>query len=58
MTPDTIDLDVTAEEVARHLARCASCRSLLESARNLGPRSMDVWRREFAHCFARTRRPS
>ena len=55
--PETIDPDVTADEVARHLARCASCRSMLERARTAGPQAMDVWRREFAKCFATNRLP-
>ena len=43
-------------EVAKHLARCQSCRDLLESARKVGPTALDVWRREFAECFTRTGR--
>ncbi len=54
-TPETIDLDVTEVEIARHLARCASCRQMLEHARDDGTRAMEIWRREFARCFGRAR---
>jgi hypothetical protein len=51
--PHSIDLNVNAEDVARHLQQCHACRTGLERARIEGPAAMAVWRREFARCFAR-----
>jgi len=53
--PELIEPGVSRVEVAAHLARCEGCRTLLEGARRGPPSAMEVWRREFARCFARTR---
>ncbi|MBI3769772.1 MAG: hypothetical protein HY271_14970 [Deltaproteobacteria bacterium] len=55
--PDSIDPNVTAEDVARHLQQCTTCRAGLERARRTGPVALATWRREFVECFSR-RRPS